>query len=77
MEGGDVNIVITEENFKYYWKRKKERTPWSYSGLHFVHHKTAAHSDLLSRAHTIKLLLITKTGSAPEQWAQGLSVILE
>ena len=31
----------------------------------------------LSEVHALKLSLIPKTGSAPERWARGLSVILE
>ena len=36
-----------------------------------------AHSDLLSKAHTLQLALITKTGAAPKRWSKGLSVMLE
>ena len=77
MEGGEVNIVISPEDFRYYWKRAKERTASSYSGLHFAHYKSAAFSDYLSETHALKLSRITRTGSAPERWARGLNVMLE
>ena len=77
MGEGEVSIVISPEDFQYYWKRAKERTASSYSGLHFAHYKSAAFSDYLSETHALKLSLITRTGSAPERWARGLNVMLE
>ena len=46
-------------------------------GLHFGHYKAIAHSDILSKGHALKLTLISKTGSAPDIWARGLSIMLE
>ena len=77
MGDGEVNIVISQEDFQYYWKRARERTASSYSGLHFAHYKSAAFSDYLSETHALKLSTITRTGSAPERWARGLNVMLE
>ena len=77
MQNGEVNIIISQEYFQHYWKRVKERTSSSFSGLHFGHYKAAAHSDFLSKVHALKLSIITKTGSAPERWARGLNVMLE
>jgi len=47
-EAGEVDIVITQDDFQHYWKRANERTSSSYSGLHFGHYKAAAFSDKLS-----------------------------
>ena len=77
MEGKEVDIVITREDFQFFWKRSREKTASSYSGLHFGHYKAAAHSNLLSDIHSSKLSLISQTGEAPERWARGLSVMLE
>ena len=77
MEAGRVDIVVTADNFRYYWKKAKEHTSSAYSKLHFSHYKAAVYSDLLSKVHAAKLFLITKTGSEPEHWARGLSVMLE
>ena len=49
----------------------------TFSGRHFGHYAAAAHSDLLSEAHTRHLALITKTGTAPKRWSKGLLVMLE
>ena len=77
MEGGEINIVVSQEDFQYYWKRVKERTSSSFSGVHFGHYKAAAYSDSLSRMHALKLSIISKTGAAPDRWARGLNVMLE
>ena len=77
MKDGKVDIVVTVDDFKHYWRRAKERTSSSYSKLHFGHYKLAGFSDYLLEVHALKLSLISKTGSAPERWAQGLSVMLE
>ena len=69
MEAGRVDIVVTVDDFRYYWKKAKERTSSAYSKLHFGHYKAAAYSDLLSEVHALKLSLIAKTGSVPERWA--------
>ena len=67
MGKGEVDIVVTEEDFQHYWRRVKERTSSSYSGLHFGHYKAAAHSDYLSRIHALKVSLITESGESPER----------
>jgi len=77
MEAGEVDIVVTKDDFQHFWKRMNERTASSYSKLHIGHYKSAAHSEVLSEIHAKKLSLITQTGSAPERWARGLSVMLE
>ena len=64
-------------SFQHYWRRVKDCTVSSFSGRHFDHYAAAAHSDLLSEAHTRHLALITKTGAAPKRWSKGLSVMLE
>ena len=74
---GEVYIVVSMEDFQHYWKRAKEKTASSFSGLHFGHYKAIAHSDILSKVHALNLTLISKTGSAPDRWAQGLSFMLE
>ena len=77
MGEGEVSIIITKEDFQHYWKRVKERTASSYSGRHFGHYKSAAHSDYLSEVHARHTALITKTGATPSRWSKGLSVMLE
>ena len=74
---GEVSIIITKEDFQYYWRKVKERTALSFSGHHFGHYAAAAHLDALSEVHARRLALITKSGVAPNRWPEGLSVMLE
>ena len=74
---GEISIVISQEDYQYYWKRVKERTSSSISGLHFGHYKSIAYDDDLSRLLAKKFSLIVQTGAGPERWARGLSVMLE
>ena len=73
----EVDIVVSVEDFQYYWKRAKEKTALSFSRLHFGNYKPIAHSNVLSKVHALKLSLITKTGPAPDRWARGLSAVLD
>ena len=59
MESGEVDIVVTVDDFKYYWSKVRERTALSISGRHFGHYKAAAKSDKLSRIHALMLSLCT------------------
>ena len=77
LEAKEIDIRITQEDFRYYWSRAKERTSSSRSGRHFGHYCAAAFSSKLSKLHALHLSIITRTGCAPDRWAQGLSVMLE
>ena len=65
MGKGEAEIVVSQDDFQYYWKTVRERTASSYSKLHFSHYTSAAHSDCLSTCYAMKLSLITKSGSSP------------
>ena len=77
MKSGEVDIVVTMEDFQYYWRKAKERTSFSFSRVHFGHYKAAAKSEYLSRIHALKLSLIAKTGCTPERWKRCLAVMLK
>ncbi|KAL7459566.1 hypothetical protein ACHAWC_011573 [Mediolabrus comicus] len=77
MGEGEVSIAVSQEDYQYCWRKVKERTSSSLSGLHFGHYKSIAHDDYLSGLMAKKLTLISTTGSAPDRWARGLSVMLE
>ena len=49
----------------------------SLPGINIGHCKAAVYSNFFSKTHRLKLSLITKSGSAPERWTRGLSVMLE
>ena len=77
MTNGDATITITPEEFQYFWKRVKERTSSSLSGIHYGHYKAAANSDRISGFLAKKITLISRTGCPPERWSYGLTVMLE
>ena len=77
MKSGEVDIVVTMEDFQYYWRKAKERTSSSFSRVHFGHYKAAAKSEYLSKIHALKLSLIARTGCTPERWRRCLAVMLE
>jgi hypothetical protein len=77
LTNGEIIIEITPDDFREYWRRAKETTSSSYSGIHFGHYKAAGNSDLLSRFFSKKISLIAKCGCPPSRWGVGLTVMLE
>ena len=55
---GHSGITIGTEEFKYYWRRAKEKTSSSISGIHFGHYKSVVYSPSLSDFLARKITLI-------------------
>ena len=47
VRNGETIVTISADKFYYFWKRVKEVTASSYSGIHYGHYKAEAHSELL------------------------------
>ena len=77
MSREEVATYITVEEYQYYWKRVKERTSSSYSGLHFGHYIAAADSEPLARLHTMKISEAARRGVPLARWGYGVTVLLE
>ena len=77
LTNGDTTITITPEEFQFFWRRIREGTASSYSGVHYGHYKAAAHSDRISSFLAKKITLIARTGCPPDRWGHGLTVMLE
>ena len=45
MTNGGVIITITPNEFKYFWRRVKEKTSSLLSGIHYGYYKAAVHSE--------------------------------
>ena len=73
----EVSTYVTVEDFQYYWKRARERTSSSYSGLSFSHYMAAAHDDELSLLHASKLSACAAKGVPLSRWGIGVTVLLE
>ena len=72
-----VRLSITSDDYIWYWKKAKERTSSSFSGLHFGHWKAAIGTPLLVEFHAL-FTEVAFTGGLPlGRWQQGLSVMLE
>jgi hypothetical protein len=59
MGEGEVSVVITQEDYQYYWRKVKESTSSSLSGLHFGHYKSMekiAGVAMLTKLRAILLL---------------------
>ena len=72
-----ISSKITTCDFKTYWKKAKEKTSYSMSGLHFGHYKSAVDSPLLTAIHLVFLHITINTGISLKRWSSGLSVMLE
>lgn len=72
-----LSCTITKEDFQHFWKKSRERTSSSISGLHYGHYKAAAEDDLLSKIHALMTELAVVGGSPFTRWQKGLSCMLE
>jgi hypothetical protein len=72
-----VNGLILREHWQQRWKKVKEDTSSSQSGLHFGHYIAGTDCDYISQFHALQVSLALKKGIALERWLNGLSVMLE
>jgi hypothetical protein len=72
-----ISCEITRQDFQHHWRRSKERTSSSVSGLHYGHYKAATHSELLSEIHALMTELAVTGGAPLARWESGLSAMLE
>ncbi len=72
-----VNGLISRERWQQRWKKVKEDTSSSKSGLHFGHYIAGTDCDYISQFHALRVSLALKKGIALERWSKGLSVMLE
>ncbi|MCK7581433.1 MAG: hypothetical protein MZV65_41245 [Chromatiales bacterium] len=68
-----ISCEITRHDFQQHWRKARERTSSSLSGLHYGHYKAAAHSDLLSEVHALMTELAVTGGTPLARWESGLS----
>ena len=74
---GHCKIVLTDDQFWYYWRRFKERTTSSISGIHAGHYKMATYSNVIANFLSQKITLIARGGCPSDRWGHGLQVMLE
>jgi hypothetical protein len=69
--------TITGEEWSKGWRRKKEETSSSKSGLHFGHYRLGLFSTMISHLHAMKASVAFKKGVPMERWKSGLAVMQE
>ncbi len=72
-----VKIKMLKKDYVAHWKRAKEETSSSQSGLHFGHYMAGTEIKYISHFHALKATLIFHHGLVLDCWAQGLSVMLQ
>ena len=72
-----VKTTLGESDFCYYWRKFKEKTSSSISGVHVGHYKSATFSDMVTNFLSWKITLIVRGGCPPERWGHALQVLLE
>ncbi len=55
MSGAKMSTTISTTDFQQYWIEVDKRTSSSFSGVTFLHYKTAASHSMLSAMHTAYL----------------------
>ena len=72
-----MKIKMPKEDYRAHWRRAKEETSSSFSGLHSGNYFAGIVSDYTSYFHSLKATLLLHHGLVLERWAQGLSVKLQ
>ena len=72
-----VNGHITVEDYKKFWKRKRESTTTSPFGLHVGHYKVAASSKSLVDIQRSLMTIPFEIGFVPTRWRKTVQLMLE
>lgn len=72
-----VELEITGADYIKYWRRVKESTSSSPSGLHLGHYKACTHSSTLPDTFAKIMNITIRSGVHPLRWGTALQVLLE
>ena len=72
-----VDLRVDRTRWCAKWRKAREKTSSSHSGLHFSHYIAGARSPLLSHHHSLKASICSTYGIALRRWTEGLTCILE
>ena len=67
---------ITVDEYKY-WLTAREKTQSSKSLLHFGHMKAAAHSEVLTLLHVVKINMCLRRGIPLDRWLGCMTLLPE
>ena len=77
MKGRGIDLTFSTEEYIRYWRKAKEKTSSSISGLHFGHWKTLAKCPWLAEQQAKLTKAAFQAGSPYKHWMHGLTVMLE
>ena len=72
-----VKPTLTLQEYKTFWKKKKEETATSPFGLHVGHYKAAIKKEEILNVHRILLLLPFQTAMVPHRWKKTVQTMIE
>jgi hypothetical protein len=72
-----MEITITPEDFKHFWKRVGEYTSSSMSGVHYGHYKVAIKCNISTKILVQQLKVVTQSRIPLKNWSVGLQVMLK
>ena len=72
-----VKAELSLEEYRKFWKKKKEETATSPFGLHIGHYKAALQKEEILNVHRILLLLPFQTAIVPHRWKRTVQTMIE
>ena len=72
-----VDVTITLDQYRQFWKNKKEVTVTSPFGLHIGHFKSVLKHDLILEIHMQLMMIPFQYSYAPKRWLSTVQVMLE
>ena len=72
-----VKSEISLNEYKTFWKKKKEETATSPFGLHVGHYKAAIQREEILNVHRILLIIPFQTSMVPNRWKKTVQTMIE
>ena len=76
-EAKSINSPISLEELVQFFKRKRERTESSPSGLHIGHYKTSVQDEAMANLLLIMINIGLKCGILLQRWQQSINIMIE
>ena len=72
-----INMEMNMDDYRSFWKKKRESTVTSPFGLHIGHYKTSLDNESIAQIHLALLYIPFKYAYVPTRWSQTVQVMLE
>ena len=72
-----VDTFVHHKEWRERWRKAKEKTSSSESGLHFGHYVAASESEYIAYCHALLASIAIRKGYSPDRWERALSCMLE